>query len=105
MIEPAREIFIDIEPGLRIRYRRSEPPPPTYYAITLEVLEGAHWTAIRLWDNADHPDKHHEHAYTKAGKQPALILQRRSTNEAMALAIRTARQKAAEIMRRWESKS
>jgi hypothetical protein len=32
-----REIFIDLASDLRIRYRRSNPPPPIDYAITLEV--------------------------------------------------------------------
>lgn len=47
-----REVFIDLEPGLRIRFRRSEAPPPVSYAITLELYEVEAWTAVRLWDNA-----------------------------------------------------
>jgi hypothetical protein len=60
-----REVFIDLELGQRIRFRRSEAPPPISYAITLEIIEDGGWTTIRLWDNADHVDEHHEHAHTK----------------------------------------
>lgn len=97
-----REVFIDLEPGTRIRFRRSEAPPPISYAITLEVLEGAEWTTVRLWDNADDIDEHHEHAYTSEdGKQPPSILDFKSVNDAMAAAIRKAKDEAEEIVRRW----
>ena len=97
-----REVFIDLEPGIRIRFRRSEAPPPVSYAITLEVLESAEWTTVRLWDNADDVDEHHEHAYTReGGKQPPTILQSQSGNDAMAAAIRKAKTEAPEIVRRW----
>lgn len=101
-----REIFIDLEPGVRIRFRRSEAPPPVSYAITLEVLEGDEWTTVRLWDNADDFDEHHEHAYTPAdGKQPPTILDLESSNDAMAAAIRKAKDEAEEIVRRWRESS
>jgi hypothetical protein len=97
-----REVFIDLEPGIRIRFRRSESPPPISYAITLEILEDSEWTTVRLWDNADDVDEHHEHAYARsAGKQPPTILEFKSSNDAMAAAIRKARSDAAEIVRRW----
>jgi hypothetical protein len=97
-----REVFIDLEPGRRIRFRRSEPPPPVSYAITLETLEDAEWTTVCLWDNADDVDDHHEHAYTReGGKQPPTILDFKSSNDAMALAIRRAKAEAPEIVRRW----
>jgi hypothetical protein len=97
-----REVFIDLQPGIRIRFRRSEPPPPISYAITLEVLEGDEWATARLWDNADDVDEHHEHTYTKSeGKQPPEILAAESTNAAMAAAIRKAKEGASEIVRRW----
>ena len=66
-----REVFIDLEPGTRIRFRRSEAPPPVSYAITLEILEDSEWTTVRLWDNADDVDEHHEHAYTRRRGQAA----------------------------------
>ena len=88
----------------RIRYRRSAPPPPFSYAITLEVIEGDEWHTVRLWDNADAMDEHHEHAYTRhGGKQDPLILEFPSTNEAMAAAIAKAKWKGAEIVRRWRA--
>lgn len=97
-----REVFIDLEPGTRIRFRRSEAPLPVSYAITLEVLEDAEWTTVCLWDNADDIDEHHEHAHTRSeGKQPATILEFKSSNDAMAAAIRKAKAEAAEIVRRW----
>jgi hypothetical protein len=97
-----REVFIDLEPGRRIRFRRSEQPPPVSYAITLEILEGAEWTTVRLWDNADEVDEHHEHTYKReGGKQPPAILEFKSSNDAMAAAIRKAKTEAAEIVRRW----
>ncbi len=101
-----REVFIDLEPDRRIRFRRSEPPPPISYAITLEILEGAEWTTVCLWDNADDLDEHHEHAYTReGGKQPPTILEFKSSNDAMAAAIRKAKAEAPEVMRRWREES
>lgn len=102
MAAAAREVFIDLEPGTRIRYRRSEPPPPVSYAITLEIDEEGQWTTVRLWDNADDIDEHHEHEYTKdAGKQSPTLLEVDSVNDAMAAAIQKAKNEAAEIVRKW----
>lgn len=100
-----REVFIDLEPGTRIRFRRSEAPPPVSYAITLEALEeDGEWSTVRLWDNADDVDEHHEHAHTReGGKQPATILGFKSSNDAMAAAIRKAKDGAAEIVRKWRA--
>ena len=57
---------------------------------------------MRLWDNADDVDQHHEHAYTRSkGKQPPTIMEFKSSNDAMAAAIRKAKAEAAEIVRRW----
>ena len=36
MAAAEREVFIDLEPGTRIRFRASEAPPPLSYTITLE---------------------------------------------------------------------
>ena len=102
MFPRAREVFIDIEPDIRVRYRRSEPPPPVSYAIVLESLEGGEWTTMRLWDNADAIDEHHEHEYTRTGgKQSPTILDVGSPNDAMAAAIRKAKTEAPEIVRQW----
>lgn len=102
MAPTEREIFIDVEPDIRIRYRRSEPPPPVSYAIVLESLEDGEWTTVRLWDNADVVDEHHEHAYTRAGgKQAPAILEFSSSNDAMAAAIRKAKAEAPVIVRQW----
>lgn len=102
MVPTEREIFIDVEPGIRIRYRRSESPPPVSYAITLESREDGEWTAVRLWDNADALDEHHEHEYTRAGgKQAPVVLDFSSPNEAMAAAIKRAKADAPAIMRQW----
>lgn len=91
-----------MEPDIRIRYRRSEPPPPVFYVITLESLEDGEWTTVRLWDNADAVDEHHEHEYTRAcGKQVPTVLDFGSPNEAMAAAIKKAKAEAPEIVRQW----
>ena len=102
MSEPKREVFIDLELGVRIRYRRSEPPPPLRYAVTLEALVENRWTTVRLWDNADAVDEHHEHEYTRRqGKQPPAILPFGSVNAAMAAAIKKAGAEWPAIVRRW----
>lgn len=97
-----REVFIDIEPGVRIRYCRTEAPPPVTYAVMLELFEMGSWTTIRLWDNADAVDEHHEHEYTPAeGKQPPTRLLFESVNIAMAKAIEKAKTEWPAIMRQW----
>ena len=102
MVPTEREIFIDVESGIRIRFRRSEPPPPVSYAITLESLEDSEWTTVRLWDNADAVDEHHEHEHTRTGgKQAATMLGFDSPNVAMAAAIRKAKREALEIVKQW----
>ena len=102
MVPTNREVFIDAEPGIRIRFRRSQPPPPVSYAITLESFEDGKWTTVRLWDNADAVDEHHEHEYRQLdGKQPPVILDFESSNEAMAAAISKAKLDAPEMVRQW----
>jgi hypothetical protein len=97
-----REVFIEIARDLRIRFRRSEAPPPVSYAITLESLEDGGWTTVRLWDNADDVDEHHQHEYTRTGgKQSAVIRQFETANDAMAAAITEARSEAQAIVRQW----
>lgn len=100
--DAAGDTIIDVEPDIRIRYRRSEPPPPVSYAIVLESRESGEWTTVRLWDNADVVDEHHEHEYTRAGgEQSPVVLAFDSVNEAMAAAIRKAKTEAPEIVRQW----
>src|SRR5665213_4151008 len=65
MTEWPREVFIDLDPAVRIRYSRTERPPISY-AIVLETQVDGHWIAIRLWDNAHSVDEHHEHEYTSS---------------------------------------
>ncbi|HEX5526289.1 MAG TPA: hypothetical protein VFX44_03700 [Solirubrobacterales bacterium] len=92
----------ELEPGVRVRYCRSEPPPPYTYAITLEVEEKGIWQTARLWDNADDVYEHHVHSYTQQeGKQKPMIRDFNSINEAMAAADFEARKKTAEIVRQW----
>jgi hypothetical protein len=74
------------------------------YAITLESLEAGEWTTVRLWDNADAVDEHHEHEHTRAGgKQTPVVLDFGSSNEAMAAAIKKAKADAPEIVRQWRT--
>jgi hypothetical protein len=104
MAVSGREVFIDLEPDLRIRFRRSDAPPPISYAITLESLEDGSWTVVRLWDNADGIDQHHEHEHTRAaGKQAPRVHEFATVNEAMAAAIRKAKMNGEEIVRQWRT--
>jgi hypothetical protein len=91
-----------LEPGVRVRYRRSEPPPPYTYAITVEAEERGIWQTVRLWDNADDVNEHHVHQYSRSGgKETPMILEFDTINEAMAAAKVEARMRAAEIVRQW----
>ena len=68
----------------------------------LEILEDGEWTTVRLWDNADAVDEHHEHEHTRmGGKQAATILDFDSPNVAMAAAISKAKREALEIVKQW----
>ncbi len=104
MVATQREVVYDAEaPNARVRYRRSEPPRPYTYAVTLEVEQGKDvWTTVRLWDNADDVHEHHVHEYTRqGGKQKPMIRKFDSVNEAMAVANAEARERAQEIVRQW----
>lgn len=103
MVATPREVVDEVAPGIRVRYRRSEPPRPYTYAITVEVGVGEDiWTTVRLWDNADDVDEHHVHRYTRQeGKQSPEILEFESINEAMATAKKEAQEGWAEIVRQW----
>ena len=73
------------------------------YAITLEFEAAGAWETVRLWDNADSPDEHHEHAHTRIdGKQVPAILDFGSVNDAMSAAIDKAKTEAAEMVRQWQ---
>lgn len=103
VVATPREVLDEVEPGVRVRYRRSEPPPPYTYAVTVEVeVAEESWTAVRLWDNADDVNEHHLHRYTQQeGKQSPEILEFKSINEAMAVANDEAREKGKEIVEQW----
>jgi hypothetical protein len=103
VVATPREVVDEVAPGIRARYRRSEPPRPYTYAITVEAEEGeGKWLTVRLWDNADDVHEHHMHEYTRHGKkQKPAIRAFDSVNEAMAMANAEARGKAEEIVRRW----
>jgi hypothetical protein len=61
------------------------------------------WETVRLWDNADAIDEHHEHRYTRTdGKQAPTILGFDSVNEAMAAALDKAKAEAPEMVRQWQ---
>jgi len=103
---PWRETFHEVKALRRahIRYRRSAPPPPFSYAVTLEVVEEGKLHTVRLWDNADSVHEHHEHIYTRGGgKQDPLIMEFASPNEAMAAAIAKAKREAGEMVRQWQA--
>ena len=97
-----REIFIELDLTVRLRYCRSDHPPPIEYAVMLEALIDGEWTTIALWDNADALDEHHEHRYTQSeGKQEPAMLEFGTTNEAMAAAIRKAATDWQIILKDW----
>ena len=104
VVATPREVEFEREAGIRVRWRRSEAPPPYTYSVTVEVLgEDASWTTARLWDNADDVNEHHVHQYTRRnGKQKPVVREFISINEAMATAIVEARRDAVEIVREWE---
>jgi hypothetical protein len=103
VVATPREVVDEVAPGIRARYRRSEPPRPYTYAITVEVEVGEDvWTTVRLWDNADDVHEHHVHEYTRhEGKRKPTIRKFDSVNAAMAVANAEAREKAREIVRQW----
>jgi hypothetical protein len=102
VVATEREVINKLESGVRVRYCRSEPPPPYTYAVTLEVKEEGAWQTVRLWDNADDVHEHHVHEYTRMeGKQEPVIREFNSINEAMAVAIFEARRRTKEIVRQW----
>ncbi len=101
MSEWPREVFIDINPVVRIRYGRSELIP-IRYAIVLETHVDGAWTAIRLWDNAHYAEEHHEHEYTRgSGKHDPVVRRFMSINEAMADAMKRAAQDWPAILESW----
>jgi hypothetical protein len=104
MTEWPREVFIDINPDVRIRYRRSEQIP-IRYAIVLEARVDGDWTALRLWDNAHYPEEHHEHEYTRSGGKCHPVVRRfMSINEAMADAMKRAGQDWPAILETWRTR-
>jgi hypothetical protein len=103
VVDTPREVVDEVAPGIRVRYRRSEPPRPYTYAVTVEVGVGEDiWTTVRLWDNADDVHEHHVHEYTRReGKRKPTIRRFDSVNEAIAVANEEARKRAKEIVRQW----
>lgn len=102
MVATQREALFEITADIRVRYRRSEPPPYTY-SVTVEAEEDeGKWVTVRLWDNADDVYEHHVHEYNRQGeKQKPTIRDFGSVNQAMATANAEARGKAEEIVGQW----
>jgi hypothetical protein len=99
-----REVFIDLDPDVRIRYGRTERPPISY-AIVLETQLDGHWMTIRLWDNAHSTDEHHEHEYTSTqGKRGPTVHNFNSVNQAMAVAMTRAAEDWPTILENWRSR-
>lgn len=106
MTDWPREIFIDLslDPGVRIRYSRSERRPINY-AIGLEAQLEGHWTTIRLWDNAHNVDQHHEHEYTSSqGKREPSVHPYTTVNQAMAAAMTRAAEDWLAILELWRAR-
>lgn len=105
VVATEREVIFDTDsPDIRVRWRRSQPPPPYTYAVTIEAeQEKGVWETVRLWDNADAVHEHHVHEYSHLeGKQKPTIRRFDSVNEAMTAAIAEARQDAVKIVREWK---
>jgi hypothetical protein len=103
VVATEREVVFEKEAGIRVRWCRSQAPPPVTYAVTVEAKEEEDiWTTVRLWANADDVHEHHVHEYTREeGKQKPMIRSFNSINEAMAVAIAEARGNAASIVNKW----
>jgi hypothetical protein len=102
VVATEREVKFEDEAGIRVRWRRSEAPPPYTYAVTVEAKVDGVWETVRLWDNADDVHEHHVHEYTRnGGKQKPMIREFNSVNEALAVAIAEARGNTIEIVRQW----
>lgn len=44
---------------------------PVEYAMVLLVEQGGDWHTVRTFDNAHHPEEHHEHRYVGAREAAA----------------------------------
>lgn len=75
---------------------------PVEYAMVLLVERGGEWQTVRMFDNAHHPEEHHEHRYVGAEKQ-APIVTLGSVNDAMHAAETKIRAGWSDIVRSWES--
>ncbi len=58
--------------SVRLLIERSSTHP-IEYAITLLALRDGVWHTVRLFDNAHHPDEHHEHRYVGSEKQEPIV--------------------------------
>jgi hypothetical protein len=74
---------------------------PVEYAIVLVAWRDGRWHTVRIFDNAHHPEEHHEHAYVGAKKQPPIVT-RGPVNDAMHAAILQLRRSWPDIVARWE---
>ncbi len=104
MPEWPREVFIDVDLWVRIRYGRSEQIP-FRYAIVLETFVDGEWTAFHLWDNAHHVYEHHEHEYTRStGKQDPTVHGFLTINQAMAEAMERATREWQSMLENWRTR-
>lgn len=94
-----REIFI--APGVLMVVERSSSHP-VEYAILLLVERNGVWRTVRAFDNAHHPEEHHEHRYVGTEKQLPVVTYG-SVNDAMHAAESKLRRTWSDIVRSWES--
>jgi hypothetical protein len=75
---------------------------PVRYAIVLLVERDGLWRTVHTFDNAHHPEEHHEHRYVGAEKQSPIITHGRP-NDAMHAAEARLREHWPDIVKDWES--
>ncbi len=88
-------------PDAQIVIERSSAHP-VQYAIVLLVERNGLWHAVHTFDNAHHPEEHHEHRYINAEKQSPIITRGRP-NDAMHAAETRLREHWPDIVKDWES--
>jgi hypothetical protein len=75
---------------------------PVEYAMVLLVEQGGESHTVRTFDNAHHPEEHHEHRYVGAEKQPPIVT-RGPVNDAMHAVETKIRAGWSDIVRSWEN--
>lgn len=90
-----------VAPDVQIVIERSSAHP-VQYAIVLLVERNGRWHTVHTFDNAHHPDEHHEHRYIGGEKQSPVITHG-PFNEAMHAGEARLLEHWADIVKEWEA--